>query len=165
MLHVPNKMSEWIEIVKAHHQRYSEKDGYALIINPGADENRLNEIQDHLRWKFPKNLIEIYRECDGYGISWPGLDVDWNLMPILDLENFANDVRGWFKETHPVVASRFFPFFNWGTGDSIGFLADENGISEKLYEFSHDSYEFDEAQNWKDFIQYEASSIKEFLCR
>ena len=58
----------------------------------------------------------------------------------------------------------FVPFVDWGNGDASGYVFSESGIPlPGIFIFEHDNYDFEEDQDWKEFLIPVDSTICAFL--
>ncbi|MEZ5326426.1 MAG: hypothetical protein R3F19_15355 [Verrucomicrobiales bacterium] len=91
-------------------------------------------------------------------------EVMWHFTPIEQIPMITEDSRGWFRETHPNIANRYVAFQDYGNGDTSGYLFDKHLKSViGIYIFEHESYEFDEDQNWEEFVRETDSAIEGYL--
>lgn len=159
-------MTKWEAIVTAHHKRAHPGDGFELFTKPGVAEKDLRSMEKRLGFQFPTELREFYSDLNGFGVrsAVSPDEVYWFIRPLEELPDFAETIRHWFQETHPDIASRFFPFVDWANGDGIGYLVDSTGeVLPGLVSFEHESYDFDEDQEVEEFLTTVPISIEEFL--
>ena len=162
----PIEMHNWNQIVARHHSAAHRDDGYELVTRPGATGALIQETGAALGVAFPDEFIALYRVFDGIGIRNDdhGEEVLWFFQPLAQLQEFVATTRGWFRETHPELAARFFPFLDWANGDGMGYLTDESGsVLPGLFTFEHECYEFDEEQEPDEFLVSIPVTIEQFL--
>jgi len=154
---------KWRTIIENQHKRNHPKNEYKLIFRDGCIDSDIRDIEQSLSVSFPKELSDLYTDFDGFGKSAEGGNTLWFFVPLPQLINFVGEVRDWFEETHSSIAKRFLPVFDWGSGDSVGYLYNNAGEVDGLYEFNHELYEFDESQDWKEFLIKDSKNITDFL--
>jgi hypothetical protein len=163
----PIQMVNWTKVITDHHNwAHAPDDGFDLITKAPASQQQLAELASRLGIILPKEIVSLYRTCNGFGVQSPNTpDMDsWFLVPVERVPEFTEQIRSWFRDTHPDVAARFFPFFDWANGDGMGYLFDADGnLQEGLYNFEHEEYERDENQGADEFLLSIDVSIEEFL--
>lgn len=134
-----------------------------------------SEIQAFKRktgFEWTEEFFDFYTRHDGVGMMQPGNEkVNWSFVPTSEVCIFVDSIRKWFTSTHPEIARAFFPFFDWGSGDAVGYFRLSDILREDvdeivpgtLFEFEHECYEFDPSQPWTDFLQPAYGSIRHFL--
>jgi hypothetical protein len=159
-------MANWDRIIKRHHQRAHSDDGLAFAANPGAAESDLAALEARLGIQFPAEFRSLYSTFNGFGVrsvDSPG-DVYWFTRPLEELPEFVEAIRHSFRETHPELAARFYPFIDWANGDGLGYLAGDDGrILPGLYSFQHESYDCDADQDTDEFLMHAPVSLEKFL--
>lgn len=139
---------------------------YNLVTGPPASDETLANLETALGFKLPPEFRSFYSSLDGFGIASADdpNDVSWFFRPCEQIVQFSTDVRGWFKETHERCAKRFFPFIDWSNGDGIGYMLDESGEPiDGVFEFNHELYKFDSAQDVNEFLRHVPAGIQDFL--
>lgn len=125
----------------------------------------LRGLEAILGVKLPAEVLEIYQIYNGIGqVTRTGGEY-WSFHPLHEIVEFITDTRSYFSKTHPDLAKRFFPVFDWNTGDAVGFLMGEDGAWEPgIYEFEHDDYGFDAEQDGSVFLRpCEEECLADFL--
>ncbi len=155
----------WREVVSRHHEWAHRDDDCVLLMPDPSDEKRLVDKLGSLGFPRVEEFESFYRSVDGYGSKWNVDDEDsWLFVPVDQLPTAVKHGRDWFLKTHPDIAERFFAFINWGNGDYSGYLLDETGGCDgRIYTFEHEMFEFDEKQDWRDFLDSYYDSILDFL--
>lgn len=159
-------MTKWETIVRLHHERAHSGDGFELFTGPGVAEINIKALENRLGFRFPTELREFYSDLNGFGVRSAASpdEVYWFVRPLEELPEFAETIRHWFQETHPDIAGRFFPFVDWANGDGIGYLVSSTGeVMPGLVSFEHESYDFDEGQDYEEFLTTVPISLEEFL--
>jgi hypothetical protein len=156
-------MTNWTEILQNDHKRFHEDDGVQLVLGPPATPVQLEKLDAMTSFSWPKEFRELYACHDGVGLVLPGEAVEWSFVPTSELVTFGDTVRGWFADTHPEIARAFHPFFNWGSGDSMGFLESDSYPIGTVFLFEHEFYRFSNDQNWVDFLIPSYHSILSFI--
>ena len=156
-------MSKWHKKIIAFHKLDNANNPESLVLGSPATAATIAEFEKAVCYSMPDEFKALYSEFDGFGTSRDG-GVDWFFLPLSKLPDHAVEVRGWFEETHPEVAKRFVPFVDWGNGDASGYVFSESGIPEPgVFMFEHESYEFEEDQDWRTFLVPVDASIRDFL--
>ena len=158
-------MTDWRKIVSEYHDKVLGQSGGKLLTLEGASNSSVDELQQALGFDLAEEFRSLYLQCNGFGLTNGADDQkDWFFHPIDQISGFAGDTRKWFEETHPESAARFFPFVDWGNGDGMGYLLDENGqVLDGLFWFEHEYYEFDEDQEFDEFVVKRNNTIHELL--
>lgn len=142
-------------------QYYASSQIEDVHFGPPADADSMDRL-NKLHPSFPADLIAVYQECNGFGVKEGG-EVEWLLMPIENLQDFIARYRSTWEETHPLMASKFVPVFDWGNGDVSGYLPLEIDATNAIYTWDHELYEYDAAQDWREFLVETESSVKDLL--
>ncbi|SMP78246.1 SMI1 / KNR4 family (SUKH-1) [Neorhodopirellula lusitana] len=159
-------MPDWKTLVDQHHSMAHPDGEYNLVTGPPASDETLANLETALGFKLPPEFRSFYSSLDGFGIASADdpSDVSWFFRPCGQIDQFSNDVREWFKETHERCAKRFFPFIDWLNGDGIGYMLDESGDPiDGVFEFNHELYKFDSAQDVNEFLRHVPAGIQDFL--
>ena len=154
-------MNEWLNLFQR--QRASDPcDGCEMIFGEAADARTIDDLERKFCFHFPDEFRSLYTTYDGYGVIYdtkPG-EIYWDFRPIGDLEAFVKQYRDAISGTHPAIATRFYPFFDWSTGDAAGYLLDGDGkLLPGIYDFFHAGYEADETQDFTDFLEHASDTI------
>lgn len=142
-------------------QYYASSQIADVHFGPPADADSITRLKN-IHPSFPADLIAVYQECNGFGVK-EGDEVEWLLMPIEKLQDFVANCRSTWEETHPLMASKFVPVFDWGNGDVSGYLPLEIAPANTIYTWDHELYEYDAAQDWREFLVETESSIEDLL--
>jgi len=154
-------MKNWKEIVKIWKSK--SYPGFDFFLPGPCSVKVLGELKGTWGIDPTDEFKSLYREFNGVGFRDSGL-IKWLFVPAEDLPHFKVRITAWFKDSHPQIAERYFPFFDWDTSDSVGFLKSDTGeMLPGLYEFSHEVYEFDSTQSYTDFIFKTSKSIEDFI--
>lgn len=156
-------MSEWHKNIADFHKLDNADDPDSLVLGSPATATSIVEFEKAVGYSMPEEFKSLYSEYDGFGTTRNG-EVDWFFLPISKLADHATAVRDWFQETHPEIAKRFVPFVDWGNGDASGYVFSESGAPEPgIFMFEHENYEFEEDQDWREFLVPVDASIRAFL--
>jgi hypothetical protein len=159
-------MRNWQHIIKRHHEWAHKNDGYSLVTRLGANLANIKSLESSIGFQLPAEFHSLYLTYDGVGVCADPGKIYWRFQPLAEIPGFIESVRDWFKETHPDVAGRFFPFIDWSSGDFSGYLLSPSGtILPGLYDFDHEEYEFDEAQEVAKFISSSYLSIEDVFAK
>ena len=160
-----NTMTNWQQLLQRHFDS-DPCDGCRMHLGSPASKGELAEIERHFGCKLPQEFHDLYANCNGYGMvadNKPG-EIFWNFRPLNDLQQLSKDVDESFSDTHPSHVNRLITFYDWGTGDSAGYLRDENSpLINGIFDFHHERYGFDETQDFHDFVVPAAKTIAEYL--
>ncbi|WAC19570.1 SMI1/KNR4 family protein [Luteolibacter sp. SL250] len=157
-------MPNWRKIVESHHAWAHPDDDWRLITGPPAGAADLALLEELFGAALKDEIRGFYEQMDGFGITSDEGRVIWFVVPIAGLADTFEACRSWFRDTHPGLAERFFPFIDWECGDYSGILLHEFGIPlEGIYEFEHEEYGFDEDQDGSDFLRSVYDSLREML--
>ncbi len=157
-------MPNWKKLVESHHETSSED--YQLVTRQGATAADIETTARKLGIDFPREFRSLYSVFNGVGLCSPDRpeEIEWTFQPLENLPGFAEVARAWFAKTHPEVAKRFFPFIDWGDGDSMGYLTNNKGkVMKGIRWFQHESYEWDEDQDPDEFLELTNHSIQSYL--
>lgn len=160
--HESTHTSEWRENLVAFHTRNAD-DPKSLVLGPPASAASIAEFENAIGNTMPDEFKQLYTECDGFGTTRDG-ETRWFFLPVSKLPEHATEVRDRFQETHPEIAKRFIPFVDWGSEDACGYVFSETGTPlPGIFMFKHESYEFEEDQDWEEFLTPVSSSIRDVL--
>jgi hypothetical protein len=156
-------MRDWTKIIKTFHEWSHKDDEWELVTSLPASGEQIAEFEASVGFKLPEEFVGLYQTYNG--VSIVAGDERCNFFVALgDLPKHFSEVREWFEGTHPKFAKRFFPFVDWGSGDSTGYMLNERGEPlPGLYNFEHEDYEFDEGQDPNDFLPSVYDSIEDLL--
>jgi SMI1 / KNR4 family (SUKH-1) len=114
----------WTQLIQSQHAKYFGGNCHGLILRDGASESELDALDLQMAFKFPPEFRELYKTHNGVGDIYgtEANSINWSFVPISLIPELTILARNWFQGTHPDVAARFFPFFNWGCGDYTGYL-------------------------------------------
>lgn len=156
-------MNKWDKLLTERHRKYyDERIHGALLMNKGLAKSAIEPFKRLTRYAWCDDFFGLYARHDGVGLQQPDNITNWMFVPTAELMAFKQSICGWFQDTHAVLAAKFFPFFDWANGDAIGFL-DVEGVENVLFEFEHESYEFDPDQEVTEFLKPSYESIADFL--
>ncbi len=156
-------MSEWHKNIVAFHKLDNADDPDSLVLGSPSNAATIAVFEKTVGYSMPEEFKALYSEYDGFGTTRKG-EIDWFFLPLLKLPGHAAEVRVGFQQTHPEIAKRFVPFVDWGNGDSSGYVFSESGVPEPgIFMFEHESYEFREDQDWREFLDPVDASIHDFL--
>jgi len=156
-------MSKWHKRIVAFHRLDNADNPNSLVLGSPATAATIAEFEKAANYSMPNEFKALYSEFDGFGTLRDG-EVDWFFLPLSKLPEHANGVRSWIQKTHPEIAKRFVPFVDWGNGDASGYVFSESGVPEQgIFIFEHESYEYEEDQDWREFLLPVDTSIVDFL--
>ncbi|RYD21491.1 MAG: SMI1/KNR4 family protein [Verrucomicrobiaceae bacterium] len=156
-------MSDWRQHIITHHQLDYADTPESLRLGEPASEESIAAFEASVGYVLPGEFHDLYQQFDGYGNETQE-GVDWFFVPLEFLPEHVAGVRDWFESTHSALARRFVPFVDWGNGDASGYLFTESGEQEPgIFMFEHESYEFNEAQDWSDFLYLVDDNLQDFL--
>lgn len=156
-------MSEWKRCIISFHKLDHSGDPGSLVLGEPATAGSIGEFERSIGYSMPDEFKAIYSEFDGFGAANGGT-IDWFFVPLARLPDYVSEVRDWFQVTHPEVAKRFVPFGGWESGDAIGYIFSDEGVPDPgIFIFEHENYEFNEGQDWREFIIPVSSSIHDFF--
>ena len=157
-------MPNWKHIVESYHTWAHADDEYQLVVRPPASTGDLVLLDAWFGPAMSGEMRGFYELIDGFGVEPSPDGVSWFVTPIAKLPELIEHCRSWFRDTHPDLANRFFPFIDWDCGDYSGFLLSEDGtLLEGLYTFEHEDYEFEEGQDGSVFLYTIYATIEELL--
>lgn len=157
-------MKTWHQRVHEAHERDHKEDGLRLVTGPPASPKAIVDFEHVLGWTLPAEFHGLYQTFDGVGLASGEEETLWLLTPLAKIPQVIADVRTWFADTHPALARRYFPFIDWGNGDSSGYLLSEKGeLLPGIWIFEHEAYEFDEAQPASAFLAAFVGNLQEFF--
>jgi hypothetical protein len=159
-------MINWIQLAKKYFEETKVLDELdEIVLRDGARPEEIGAVSRDLGFSFPSEFVSFYSATDGLGFLGDSKreNVSWRLPPLDDLKKYIESVRLWL-ECHEELASRFFPIIHFQNGEGIGYLIDEDGrLLQGLYEFNSARYEFDEEQEYDEFLINNYSGIEHFL--
>ena len=158
-------MTNWQQLIRRHFNS-DPCEGCEILLGAPASKQQLIEFERQLGCSLPEEFHDLYATCDGYGVVFDNKpnEIFWNFRPLKDLLQFSKAIDEWFSETHSSHANRIIGFYDWGTGDSAGYLRDENSkLMNGIFDFHHERYDFDENQSFHDFVVPAAKTIVEYL--
>ena len=156
-------MSEWQHNILKFHKLDNADNPDSLVLGEPASGESIAEFEKTIGFSMPEEFKQLYSEYDGFGTKRNG-EIDWFFLPLSKISNHATEVRDWFQDTHPDIAKRFVPFVDWGNGDASGYVYSVAGVPEPaIFIFEHEGYEFENNQDWRDFLLPVDSSIRTFL--
>lgn len=159
-------MTDWFRVFNKYYAVAHADEEYTMVTQPGVSAEELDQMAGRLGINLPDEFCDLYMATNGFGIATDDEpdDIWWLFHPLDDLPNFIDSMRDWFADTHPDVASRFFPFIDFANGDSMGYLTETVGsILPGLFCFEHESYEHDEDQDVDEFLSSIPVTIEELL--
>ena len=155
-------MKNWQDIIQRSHEWAHKNDGYSLVTRPGAELADITALESSFGFQLPTEFHELYLTYDGVGVSADSGQIYWMFRSLAQIPKFMEETRDWFQETHPEVARRFFPFIDWSSGDSTGYLLSQSGeLLPGLYDFEHEDYEFDASQDESAFLSSFYTTIED----
>lgn len=157
-------MTNWHNVVLSHHAWAHKDDDYKLVMQPSAADATIHSLTEQTGFPITAEFREFYNQINGFGVAADGQKTSWLLVPVERIEATIARARAGFEETHPELAKRFFPFIDWDSGDYSGYFTAEDGsLLPGLYDFDHETYEFDEEQASEEVVTKGDASILEFL--
>ncbi len=156
-------MNKWDKLLTERHRRYYDEQIHGVLhMNKGMAKSAIEPFRSLTGYAWCDEFFSLYARHDGIGIQGADNVTTWSFVPTTELIAFKQSVCGWFQDTHAVAAAKFFPFFDWGNGDAIGYI-DLEGVETLLFIFDHESYEFDPDQEVTEFLKPSYESIADFL--
>lgn len=110
-------------------------------------------------------LYKFYSYRNGVGLREPKntAEIWWFFSPIERLQEFREICINHFKDTHPFLAERYFPFYDALNGDSMGYMLNKDGeCCSGIYYFDHEIYYGEEFEN-TDFLDFYEVSLRAFF--
>ena len=157
-------MPNWKHIVEANHAWSHPNDEYRLVIQPPASSADLAFLHTLFGSAMSEEMRGFYEQMDGFGVESVADGTYWFVTPIAKLPELIEHCRNWFRDTHPDLANRFFPFIDWNCGDYSGFLLSvEKSPLDGLFTFEHEEYNFEKGQDSSAFILSVYNTIEELL--
>lgn len=153
----------WKELIMSFCNLGQANGPESLFLGSSVSNAALDTLASDVGFVFPEEFRDLYAIYDGFGIELKADTRNSIFMPVSEIPQFAKRMQGWFEETHAKVASRFISFINWNNGNSSGYLFSETGQLEGIYTLQHDEYNFEEDQDWREFLVPAAESIKDLL--
>ena len=133
-------------------------------VGMGAAIDDFRELEEKLGLTFPIDVLDLYLIHNGIGLISKSGKTYWHFHPLGGMIDFINGIRKFFLDTHPDLARRFLPIFDWNSGDAVGYLMGEDGRWKSgMYEFEHENYEFTIDQPESEFISKCSSNLVNFL--
>ena len=158
------KMSDWNQLVTEFYKIDHADEPDSLVLGAPASDEVLDALASNLGFALPIEFRSFYGTYDGFGTKHDDGTTDWFFAPTANIPELTEEIRDWYQETHPEIAARFVSFVDWGNGDSSGYLFSEAGAPlDGVYIFEHESYEFEEGQDWGEFLIPVDKSIRDFL--
>ncbi len=158
-------MSEWRQVITEFHKLDHPDDPDSLELGQPVSSKEFDSLDKQIGFKMPPEFRSFYREFNGFGTKQDG-ETDWFFVPISIIPSLTANIRDWIQETHPEIAKRYVAVVDWGNGDLSGYLFSESGEPlDGFFIFEHESYEFEDAQDWREFIIPLDSSIRDFLSK
>ena len=159
-------MQDWHCLVEAYHELAHPDGLWTLVKRDGASNSDLRQLERKLGQAFPDEFQSFYRACDGFGISPIDNEgkVIWFCVPLSEIPDFVERTRETFCETHPILASQFFPFIDWNCGDGSGYVTDSAGVIQPgLFTFEHELYGGDSVDDPEEFVSFLDETIEDVL--
>lgn len=102
-----------------------------------ATNQSISEFEDCMSLKVSEEFRSLYKQVDGTNETTEDSPESYfGFVPIQRLPSFIEDVRRSFRDTHPVEAKQFFPFFDRGGLNVLGFMYSEGiGLDSELFLF------------------------------
>lgn len=133
-------------------------------VGMAASADDFRELEEALDIIFPSDVLDLYLIYNGIGLISKSGKTYWHFHPLSEMISFINGIRNFFSDTHPELARRFLPIFDWNSGDAVGYLMGEDGKWKSgMYEFEHESYEFKTGQPESEFISRCNGNMVDFL--
>ena len=125
-----------------------------------ADDVAFAALERLLGLPMPAEFVELYSCFNGVGFLFDsGRQVDWLITPILQIPRLQSDLAKWFEGTHPNLGRRILPLVDSGCGDVEGFAFEDGQLVAGFFNFEHEAYEFEEGQDWREFIVKKGDSM------
>jgi hypothetical protein len=145
-------MDKWKTIITDFHLLDHPGSPDSLHFGPPATAAEIAAFEAGIGFHFPEEFHDLYRSCNGFGRR-DGEEIIWFCAPLEEIPALSEDVRKWFKGTHPELAAQFVAFIDWESGDYTGYVFDEEGkVLEGLFDFQHDSYDYESKQDPDEFL-------------
>ena len=136
-----------------------------IVIGAAAESELIASVEAELGFSFPDEFRSLYASCNGVGVKSNRIEgVRYLVQPIEAVCKFTKIQRAGFVGTHPDAAHRYFPFVDWGNGDSCGYFV-KRGTSEVegIACFDHEEYSYSEAQPTTEFLSLSFRSIADLF--
>lgn len=157
-------MPDWDNLLLREFESNHSGEDYTLVLGLPCSAEDLEAFRVEMGLpELPAEFVDFYSACNGTGLSDEAGHMVWMFVPIDLLPEFVQQIRVTFAETHPEWAARFLPFFDWGTGDGIGYLWPEGGGAPVLVEFEQAGYESRADQPPEEFLLPGPESIEQFI--
>jgi hypothetical protein len=156
-------MKNWTDLLTQRHGRYYESGDSQLVLPAPVSEQAIAEFKRSTGYHWTEEFCDLYSHHDGVGLALPNQEMAWQFLPTREFHGFSVLIRDWFVKTHPSIAEVYYPFFDWGSGDAMGYLDLPDVPQGVLVEFEHEAYEFDAKQPWSSFLKQSHDSIRSFL--
>jgi hypothetical protein len=158
------KPQDWKNIVRDNHKRADPENENPLVLQAPASPHQIKAFQELFGPAASAELQDLYRQMNGYGIDGTKEGIMWEIVPTEKLPVLLRESRYWIKKTHPDLAEKFFPFYDWNCGDFSGYLLSEDGTLLKgIYTFWHEDYENDKKQDSSEFMHALDDSLEDFV--
>lgn len=156
-------MTNWIEAVQLLHARHFSKTSGQLVFGAPLSVSDAAAFREVTAFDWTPEFFELYQQANGIAMaSTSDTAPEWNFLPTTEIARMCDSSRAWFVDTHPQIAKAFFPFFDWRSGDTVGYLNLE-GVPPILFAFEHEQYEFDAKQDWSEFLQPAFETLLDFV--
>lgn len=158
---------DWISLFKAKYEQDFKNDGYFLFFPEPRELKAIRIALSEVFFVIPNEIEDFYLQSNGVKIVSGENGKEnalWHIPPISQLKEFVYSGKDWMLETHPDIAQRFVPIISWFNGDYAGYLLSEDLSSlEGFFEFNHEVFDFDECQNYKDFLKFIGDDFRRVL--
>lgn len=159
-------MTNWTELFKRHFKLTKDVDELCkLIFGEPAQRDLIIDVADELGFVPPEEFVNLYLTYNGVGsTSIDSRDeVCWWFRRLEDLSDFMKTNRLWLND-HEEVATRYFPFVDFGNGDSAGYLKTiGNGFENGIFTLECSAYEYDPDQEVDEFLKLTDATIEKFV--
>ena len=158
-------MTDWKNLLT----RYFDSDpcdGAEMKFGPPATNEELDKVEQQFGFLFPAEFRSLYSTCNGYAVVFDNKHEEalWEFRPLSDLKRFVGEYQDSIASTHREISGQFFPFYDWSTGDSAGYLVGAGSeLLPGIYDFHHERYGFDETQDYNEFLVLGANDIASYL--
>ena len=156
-------MTNWQNLFQRHFDVTSQRDELTeLLLGDGVSETKIDSLFDQFGFQPPQEFRDLYTVING--VAHNQTDVHgWWFRPLDSLTEFAESCRLWFED-HPDLASRYFPFIDFGNGESAGYLLDNDGaLLGGLFIHNTGAYDYDEDQEWAEFLMPACDTIEAYI--
>lgn len=158
-------MTNWQPIVDDFFRKSDPENAFTHLVNAGASSDEIDAAEAKIGVSLPEQLRSFYLSLNGIGLGWEEEDDSPRFIrPIDELPAYMIQGREWFSKLHGNLASRFYASIDWGNGDAMGYLQQDDGTFYPfLVTFQHERYKFDAAQDVGEFMHEGPESLIEFL--